>query len=92
MSEQDYALVSGGIILAVCRAAIPPMDGSFSDEFPGDSQWLPIIDVDSRLLDATKHVRLAYEINGHIVRRISPCSIGTSSNSKETWKASSGDG
>lgn len=74
MSKQDYALVSGGAILSICRAEVPPRDGEFSDEFPEDAKWLPIIEIDSRPFDATKHVRLAprEEIIGDVVRRVFP--------------------
>jgi hypothetical protein len=65
MSEQDYALVSGGVIVAVYRANITPQEGDFSDEFRGGSKWLPIID------EATKHLRTAprYEVGASVVRR-----------------------
>jgi hypothetical protein len=46
MSKQDYALVSGGAILSMCQTNKPPRQGDFSDEFPANSQWLPVIDTD----------------------------------------------
>jgi hypothetical protein len=74
-SELQYALVSRGAI--VCLSEPPsgrPKDGDFSDEYPGDSQWLPIVNIDSQPFDEAKHRRLTpyYQVNGDCVNRIYP--------------------
>lgn len=70
-SEQQYALVSGGAVLCLCGpTAERPGDGDFSDEFPADSKWLPV--VDRHPFDVARHCWLApsYEVNGDCVSRV----------------------
>jgi len=71
--ERHYALVSGGAILCLCGPrAERPRNGDFSDEFPADSKWLPIVNVDSDPFDAVNRPRIVvgYEVNGDHVSRV----------------------
>jgi hypothetical protein len=71
--ETHYALVSGGAILCLCGPrAERPRNGDFSDEFPADSKWLPIVNVDSDRFDGVNHQRIAvcYEVNCDHVSRV----------------------
>lgn len=73
-SERHYALVSGGAILCLCGPrAERPQNGDFSDEFPADSKWLPIVNVSDRF-DGVNHQRIAvcYEVNCDHVGRVYP--------------------
>ena len=56
-AEQQYALVSRGAVVGLRGpTAVRPNDGDFSDEYPADSKWLPIVDIEKQTFDARTHV------------------------------------
>lgn len=77
--EHQYALVHGGTVLLLSKAMTAPPDADdFPPNYPADSQWLRVENVDSQPFNAAQHWRLEprYEVTsdttGDHVSRVYP--------------------